>query len=350
MRGSDERGPFDGKSRGLLPDPIPSSSRGAISRFEGRLEPRSDIIVRTTEELFQRELAIQRHEKQLAEQMKALRDREMKEKIASIEQDRRLRDRERELLDRERRDRQLREELERELKHKAMKEKELIERERKSLEQMEKQLREREMRFREEKESHERNMEERERQLRDRERILQQQSSYDYRHSYNNPPMHAAQKRPIGPTHSEYEAKRVPPAHMVSPYSMTGGRLNMPGGSTLSSTSNSGWSGMMTSTQSYQSREQPGYSADKKQQLSGYDSLPPSSNSYNMAPGYAQGRTLDRQQESVPYSQHQTNKDRGTAPMPKPTAPHGMSGDQSALQSWRNQPARTNVPTSNTRG
>jgi hypothetical protein len=303
--------------------------------------------VRTTEELFQRELAIQRHEKQLAEQMKALRDREMKEKISSIEQERRYRERERELMDRERRDRQLREELESELKHKAMKEKELIERERKSLEQMEKQLHEREIRFREEKESRLRELEDKERQLREKERMLEQRSSYDYS-PYTSPHMNPSQKRPLGPGQSEYEVKRTPPAHMVSPYSMSAGRSNVSGGSDLNTPSSSGWSGMGSTHSSYQSHEQDSYSTDKKQ-LKSYDSGTPTS-SYSGTPGYSQGRPVGRQQESMQYNQFSPSKERGSAPVSKPNNPHSTPGDHGQLQGWRNQSPRSTIPSSSARG
>lgn len=185
------------------------------------MDPRPDIIVRTQNELFQRELAIQRHEKQLAQQMKMVRDREMKEKEMLLDQERRMREKEREILDRERRDRQLRDELERELKHKAIREKELIERERKELEEKQRILREKEDRMEQERQQKQISLEAKERELKERERqmIVQQSHNIYSMHQSHAMATSMGQKRPYSAESSEYGMKRAAPGRLSSsPY------------------------------------------------------------------------------------------------------------------------------------
>ena len=253
---TDGRGPpFDVGNRGILPDPPPPPpARGSMGRFEGRLEPRPeprmesrmdprpDIIVRTQNELFQRELAIQRHEKQLAQQMKMVRDREMKEKEMLLDQERRMREKEREILDRERRDRQLRDELERELKHKAIREKELIERERKELEEKQRILREKEDRMEQERQQKQMSLEAKERELKERERqmIVQQSHNLYSIHQSHAMATSMGQKRPYSAETSEYGMKRAAPSRLSSsPYMQTMGMKTGLSGPSASASSTS---------------------------------------------------------------------------------------------------------------
>ena len=191
-----------------------------MNRFEGRLEPRPDIIIRTTEELFQRELTIQRHEKRLSEQLRVLKERELKGKSVIDEHERKVRERERELMERERRDRQMREDLERDLKRKAMKEKELIDREKKILEEQEKALQAKEERLKLESLDRERMLEEKERQLREKERQIAEAATKAY-HSPSSNAVGLGDKRAYSGQSVYTEPKRPSPGgRITSPYAM----------------------------------------------------------------------------------------------------------------------------------
>ena len=349
-RHGDGRGPpFDARDRGILPDPPPPPVRGSMGRFEGRLEPRPeprmdsrmdprpDIIVRTQNELFQRELAIQRHEKQLAQQMKLVRDREMKEKEMLLDQERRMREKEREILDRERRDRQLRDELERELKHKAIREKELIERERKELEEKQRVLREKEDRMEQERQQKQMSLEAKERELKERER----QMAHHPHSMYGMHPSHtmtasSGQKRPYpGEVHSEYGIKRPSPSRLSSPYA----QMSMKSGLGGPSASPTNW-GEASTSYSY------GHIQETKKIVGsgGYPSTGSSGGSNRSYYPQVSGSLTSRSPSEAAYGGYQQHE------LSTQRSPPFASQKQSATSAWRGQPMTMSSGSSGQRG